>query len=151
MRIETCGRQALGDWVTLRRALWPDATEAEHRREAEALLARGGEAAAFIARDALGRAIGFAEATLRRDHVNGCSTSPVAFLEGILVRPEWRRQGVARRLCGAVEGWAMALGVSELASDADLRNRTSRRMHAALGFEETERVVFFRKELPARF
>jgi len=151
MRIERCGSEALGDWVALRRALWPHATLREHRREAASLLARAGDAVAFLARaDADAAAIGFAEATLRRDYVNGCTTSPVAFLEGLHVRPARRRRGVARRLVGAVRAWAVDLGCSELASDADLRNLASRRMHAALGFEETERVVFFRIGLPAR-
>lgn len=148
MRIETCGREALVEWVALRRALWPHATEREHRLEAEALLARTGDAVAFLARTAADAAVGFAEATLRRDYVNGCTTSPVAFLEGLYVRPDWRRRGIARLLVGAVRGWALDLGCSELASDADLRSLASRRMHAALGFEETERVVFFRMSLP---
>jgi aminoglycoside 6'-N-acetyltransferase I len=34
-----------------------------------------------------------------------------------------------------------------LASDALLDNGASHAMHRALGFEETERVVFFRKPL----
>lgn len=39
------------------------------------------------------------------------------------------------------------LGLSELASDADLFNSTRDAVHEALGFEETERVVFFRRSL----
>jgi aminoglycoside 6'-N-acetyltransferase I len=79
--------------------------------------------------------------------VNGCDTSPVAFLEGIYVRPNWRRRGIARRLCEAVEDWAGAMGCLELASDALLENNASHQMHTELGFEETERVVFYRKPL----
>lgn len=149
MQVEPCAREALEDWVRLRQALWPQASEEAHRLEAAALLERpGGEAAAFLARNASGEAVGFAEATLRRDYVNGCDTSPVAFLEGIYVLSEWRRQGAARQLCRAVEAWAMGLGCAELASDAELANHVSHRMHDALGFEETERVVYFRKRLP---
>ena len=48
---------------------------------------------------------------------------------------------------GAVEAWAREKGCSELASDALLESAESHRMHAGLGFEETERVVYFRKEL----
>jgi len=43
--------------------------------------------------------------------------------------------------------WARERGCSELASDALLDNAASRAMHRALGFEETERAVFFRKSL----
>jgi aminoglycoside 6'-N-acetyltransferase I len=37
--------------------------------------------------------------------------------------------------------------MSELASDALIDNVDSHRMHATLGFQETERVVGFRKRL----
>lgn len=61
------------------------------------------------------------------------------------MKPESRRRGVARELTAAVEEWAASLGCRELASDADLDNLGSQSMHLALGFEETERAVFFRK------
>src|ERR1700722_20329703 len=130
----------------MRHALWPEMSEAENFQETKAL-AEGPKAFVRLALDGQGRPAGFAEATLRVDYVNGCVTSPVAFLEGIYVEPWARRQGVARVLVAAVETWAREKGCSELASDALLENADSHRMHAVLGFEETERVVYFRKEL----
>lgn len=94
-----------------------------------------------------GRAVGFAEASLRRDYVNGCETSPVAFLEGIYVTPDARLRGVGRSLDAAVRVWAIGQGCAEYASDALLDNRVSHAFHAALGFAETERVVYFRRVL----
>lgn len=47
----------------------------------------------------------------------------------------------------AVSDWARSKGMSELGSDASLDNTTSHAMHAALGFDETQRVVYFRKAL----
>jgi aminoglycoside 6'-N-acetyltransferase I len=84
---------------------------------------------------------------LRFDYVNGCSTSPVGFLEGLYVREAARRRGVARGLVAAVELWASERGCTELASDALLVNAQSQKAHRAIGFAETERVVFFRKPL----
>jgi aminoglycoside 6'-N-acetyltransferase I len=81
--------------------------------------------------------------------VNGCRTSPVGFLEGLFVVPAFRRRGVARNLCRHAEDWAASLGCSEFASDIVLGNETSQRAHEALGFEETERVVYYRKLLSA--
>jgi len=149
MRIIPCNRQLLDAWASLRQELWPDAAPGEHAREVEALLDNPREAAAFLACDDKGDAVGFAEAALRHDYVNGCTTSPVAFLEGIYVRQAHRRQGTARLLCKAVEDWAMGLGCRELASDTDIQNRISQSLHIAVGFEETERVVYFRKLLPS--
>ena len=145
MRLETVMPETLPDWLRLRQALWPWA-EDEHRVETQAALANP-DAITFMARDDQGNAIGFAEATLRHDYVNGCATSPVGFLEGIYVREASRKQGVARALVQAVEDWARERGCSELASDAWIDDGNSHRMHRALGFSETERVVYFRKAL----
>jgi aminoglycoside 6'-N-acetyltransferase I len=145
MRIASITAAGLEDWLALRQALW-SWSETEHRAEAVAAL-QNPDAMAFLARDSGGSAIGFAEASLRHDYVNGCATSPVGFLEGIYVKEGHRRQGVARALCRAVEDWTRSRGASELASDAFLDNSASHRMHGALGFSETERVVYFRKDL----
>lgn len=89
----------------------------------------------------------FAEAALRHDHVNGCESSPVAFLEGIFVRHSDRGSGIGKLLLKAVQSWAQDKGCSELASDANLDNLASHAFHNAVGFEETDRVVYFRKAL----
>ena len=54
---------------------------------------------------------------------------------------------MARQLFAAIGDWARARGCHELASDALIDNETSQRAHAALGFRETERVVYFVKKL----
>ncbi|MFC5757866.1 aminoglycoside 6'-N-acetyltransferase [Rhizobium sp. GCM10022189] len=135
-------------WAQLRVALWPhhslDALRAELVRE---FLSDSGEAVAFIARSAASESVGFAEATLRHDYVNGCSSSPVLFLEGIYVRPVDRRKGIARLLCNAVADWGRSHCCVEFGSDASLADSESHALHTALRFEETQRVVFFRKPL----
>ncbi|EIM26110.1 aminoglycoside 6'-N-acetyltransferase [Microvirga lotononidis] len=146
-KIEPCTLQSLEEWAKLRHALWPDGPVQEHRSEAQAMLWEQKKAVAFLVRLADGTAAGFAEAALRHDYVNGCATSPVAFLEGIYVEPEHRHRGLARVLCRAVEDWARRLGCREFASDVLIENIASQDMHRALGFEETERVVYYRKPL----
>ncbi len=133
----------------LRLALWPDEPLEVRRSETEANLARADSSlATFVAVEG-DDVIGFAEVSLRCDYVNGCETSPVAFLEGIYVRPERRGSGIGGALVGAAEQWAGAQGCSELASDALLDNHASHAFHQATGFAETERVVYFRKSLGA--
>lgn len=135
-------------WAELRLALWPRHTLEAHRADIDRqFLSGNGNAMAIIATNGSGEAVGFAEAALRHDYVNGCTSSPVLFLEGIYVRPAERRSGVARLLCDAVADWGRALGCTEFASDARIENAASHSLHAALGFEETQRVVFFRKPL----
>ena len=103
----------------------------------------------FIAVADDGTPLGFIEIALRSDYVNGTRTSPVAFLEGIYVAPFARAQGVAKVLVQAAEVWARERGCVEFASDAAIDNQISHAMHRALGFAETQRVVFFRKALAA--
>ena len=148
MNIEIGAMNNIEPWAQLRAALWPHQSLEDHRAElVGSFLSGSGKEIAFIARSDSGEAVGFAEAALRHDYVNGCSSSPVLFLEGIYVRPADRRKGVARLLSNAVADWGRSAGCAEFASDALLENSASQAFHAALGFSETERVVFFRKPL----
>ena len=56
---------------------------------------------------------------------------------------------MGRALVAAAEEWARAQGYSEVASDALVENEASHRAHRALGFDEVERSVAFRKSLDA--
>jgi len=127
-------------WLALRVRLWPG-SEAEHLPYMADAIARGHFIRLAVA--ANGSAVGFVEASKRVDYVNGTISSPVAFLEGLYVEPAARGSGVARTLVAAVEAWAAAEGCTELASDSPLDNVAAHAAHRALGFVETERVVYF--------
>jgi len=145
--ITTATKADADDLAELRHALWPHGSIEEHKADLEAMLATPDKWYRVMARLASGQAVGFAEASIRHDYVNGCDTSPVGFLEGIYVDPAFRRTGVARQLVEAVEKWARQQGCSELASDTGIANVPSQKLHNALGFTETQRVVYFRKLL----
>lgn len=148
LRIVEADASLVERWALLRAALWPEETLAEHREEAIAMLRSRDEAlAVFVALDASDAALGFAEAAIRADYVNGCDTSPVAFLEGVYVDPAARRMGCARALVDAVAAWGRDSGCVEMASDADITNAQSHAFHEAIGLVETERVVYFRKPI----
>ena len=129
----------------MRAALWPDEDPSELYADVEDLLADPTQAA-FVAERDDGRLCGFAEASVRR-YANSNDESPCAFLEGWWVDADVRRTGVGRALLAAVEDWARAHGFTELGSDALLDNTLGHQVHRALGFEERERVVYFRKWL----
>ena len=150
MIVERCTAEHFEDWVRLRQALWPDETIEEHRRYAASMVDRQTDAIVYLAQEEDGNIVAFAEATLRRDYVNGCSTSPVGFLEGLYVVPPYRGRGLARLLNKALEDWAASLGCTEFASDVLLRNESGQRAHEALGYIETERVVFYAKRLAGK-
>ncbi len=135
------------DWLVLREMLWPESSREEHAAEMARVAEDPFRFGQFVARDVAGARLGFAEVSLRTDYVNGTESSPVAFIEGLFVLPHARRQGVAGALMAEIVAWARARGCKELASDALLENTGSHAMHAALGFAETERVVYFRRVL----
>lgn len=133
-------------WTRLRTALWPESPE-DHPEEIEEYFATSPEdLTCFVAEDAGGLVVGFAEVGLRRS-AEGCSTSPVAYLEGIYVDPGSRREGCGRALVRACEAWGRARGCIEVASDRALDNEASGAFHLAAGFDEVGRVVTYRKEL----
>lgn len=145
--IKRCTSVEQSGWLALRQALWPDGTPEEHLCEMSSFCANPERYAQFVAYSESNAPLGFVEAAIRTDYVNGTESTPVAFLEGLYVVPEARRQGVARALVAAVERWALDVGCRELASDALLENHVSHAVHRALGLQETERVVFFRRSL----
>jgi aminoglycoside 6'-N-acetyltransferase I len=143
----TCTSVEQPGWLTLRQQLWPHCSLARHLTKMSELVAAPARFAQFIEYDGTGAPIALVEASLRADHVNGTTSSPVGFLEGLYVVPAVRRRGVARALVAFVERWAVDAGCTEFAADAILDNVQSHRIHLALGFRETQRVVFFKKLL----
>jgi aminoglycoside 6'-N-acetyltransferase I len=135
------------NWCIMRDALWPGDL-AGHRQRIAAFLAgdRREPVEVLIALDDAGAAVGFAELSIR-NIVDGCEPGAVGYLEGWFVAESHRRRGVGRALIAAAEEWARERGCTEFGSDALLDDETSHRAHRALGFEETDRVVNFRKTL----
>ena len=125
--------------------LWPHHTPAELEPEFTALVVSP-EAACFLAFD-MDEAIGFAQCQLRHDYVEGTSTSPVGFLEGLWVEEAHQRQGVATQLVHACEDWARSMGCTEFGSDCELDNDASLAFHLACGFREVNRTIWFAKKL----
>ena len=133
----------------MRAALWPDANVEELRLEVARYFVARGESllphCVFVAEDH-GKVVGMLELSLR-PYADGCDSSPVPFIEGWYVAPDARRAGVGGALVKAAERWALENGYTEMASDAVIENTDSERAHKALGFEEVERAIRFRKEL----
>lgn len=111
-----------------------------------AALIRSDNTACFIAEQDE-HAVGFAQCQLRHDYVEGTDTSPVGYLEGVWVHPDHQRHGFARELVQACEEWARTAGCTEFASDCELNNHSSLAFHLAVGFEEVNRIICFRKPL----
>jgi aminoglycoside 6'-N-acetyltransferase I len=130
----------------MREALWPSSRDWPQEIEAFWSGVRQNPAEVLIAVDDSGQAMGFAEMSIR-PYAAGCHSGRVAYLEGLFVKVEARRQGVGAALVRAVEDWGRSQGCTELGSDADISNLESAAVHSATGFAEVERIICFRKEL----
>jgi aminoglycoside 6'-N-acetyltransferase I len=131
--------------VRLRQALWPGSFS-DHEEETRAFFEKRLKAPVVFVAEANGRLVGFLELDFRK-YAPGCKSSPVAFIEGWYVEPESQGQGIGRALIEAAEAFARAAGHHEIASDAEIENAQGIAAHRALGFDEIERVVYFRRSL----
>lgn len=126
--------------------LWPDSSLEHEIKDFERILKSDIETA-FLARSN-DQPIGFAYAKLRSDWVEGTSTSPVCYLEGIQVNPELRKSGIAKALVDHVIQWSLAQGCTEMGSDVEIDNATSIAFHESIGFKEANRVVCYAMKIP---
>ena len=76
--IREAEQQDIAGWARLRVALWPDEDALLLAKEADDYFVEKARVmVTFLAFDDDGSAIGFAEATVRNDYVNGTQSSPV--------------------------------------------------------------------------
>jgi len=134
-------------WERLRSALWPD-DAGSHSADIARFFSpqRNEPLEVLLACSGSGAPLGFVELSIR-PHAVGCTSDRVAFVEGWFVEPDYRRRGVGAALIRAAEEWGRANTCTELGSDTQLWNESSINAHKALGFEEVERLVAFRKSL----
>lgn len=131
--------------VGLALQLWPDNVDGELLAEFQELIAKEDAAIFWAEEEAV--EIGFAQVGLRHDYVEGTSSNPVGYLEGIFVVEEYRSRGVASKLLTACEQWARDKGCLEFASDCEIDNLQSLQFHMNQGFSEANRIICFTKNL----
>lgn len=153
--LKPCVRSAthadLDQLAPLRAALWPESPVAEHAQELTSILSGKPlgilPLVIFVAESSDGALVGFLEAALR-SCADGCDpTHAVGYVEGWYVSESHRRRGIGAELLHAAEDWARSQGCREIASDTQLTNTLSQRVHESLGFEVAERAVLYRKLL----
>jgi len=125
-------------WAEMCVALWPDLTVDEVLRmnheglfKNEFLYFEGSEPVAFLS------------LSLRSDYVEGSDSSPVGYIEGIFVKPEFRRKGIAEKLIDHAKEWSKKFDCKELASDCILENELSQAFHTGVGFTEANKIVCY--------
>mgnify|MGYP003393211922 CR=1 FL=1 len=136
----------LSEWLRLRKLLWDETPENDHRDEMVDVIEHPDTQCVIVAESREGSLIGFLEASIR-PFVEDCETDHVGYLEGWFVENDHRRQGIGAELVRHAEDWAKQKGCSEIASDAEVGNDLSLNVHTALGYGVTSRLVHLRKVL----
>jgi aminoglycoside 6'-N-acetyltransferase I len=136
----------LGEWLRLRRLLWDESSEDDHKDEMLGIIEHADTQYVAVADSGGGRLVGFLEASIR-PQAEDCDTDHVGYLEGWYVDEGHRQQGIGAQLVSSAEDWARRQGCTEMASDAEVGNAVSQRAHEKLGYTETSRLVHLRKEL----
>ena len=125
-------------WAEMCVALWPDMTvDAMLRMSHEGLFKNE-----FLYVDG-DQPAGFLSLSLRSDYVEGTDSSPVGYIEGLYVKPEFRRKGIAEKLVDHAKEWSKKFDCTELASDTELENTGSQAFHTGVGFTEAGKIVCY--------
>jgi aminoglycoside 6'-N-acetyltransferase I len=132
-------------WRRLRDAMSPYPTDEESEKYAAAVFSHPNQLLIFVSESSTALN-GFIEVSLR-PYAEGCSSSPVGYIERWYVAPEFRRAGVGRQLIEAAEHWARSRNCREIASDTELTNVISADAHIRLGYAVVRRMLCFRKDL----
>jgi aminoglycoside 6'-N-acetyltransferase I len=150
MKVRVAAEADRAEWLRMLLALYPGSSGMDHEPAIAAYLNDRPSrelipAVVYVLERQGGGLGGFLELSVR-NYAEGCSGA-TPYVESWFVDEDLRGTGAGRALMGAAEQWARGQGYAELASDALVDNLLSHAAHAALGFEEVERVVHFRKAL----
>ncbi|WP_430883250.1 aminoglycoside 6'-N-acetyltransferase [Fusibacter sp. JL216-2] len=126
--------------------LWPDMDKIEFLEEIENAI-NSRTAPIFMYKKESGDHIGFIQLSIRNDYVEGTTSSPVAYIEGLYVEAAHRKTGVANELVEYAKSWGQSIGCIEMASDCEIENKASIDFHKRIGFHEANRIVCFVKPI----
>jgi aminoglycoside 6'-N-acetyltransferase I len=146
MKLSPVTRDQFADWLAMRQQLYTGLDATFHCDEMEAIVASN-DLACFLAIADRGGVLGMIELSLR-NLVDGCIGGPVGYIEGLYVKPEFRGQGCGRKMVAFAESWFAERGCRDIATDAELENTDAQDFYRRIGFDETWRIVEFKKPLP---
>ena len=145
MTVEVISAQNLEPLVGLVVELWEDCSLEEEFESYNSIIGSENEVC-YVVREHE-QYISFIHLSIRSDYVEGAADLPVAYIEGIYVKPAYQNQGIAKSLMKVAENWAREKGFKQIASDTDCGNSLSINFHKKAGFTEAGRIVCFIKNL----
>jgi len=147
MKIRKVKKEDRDEWARIRNELWPESPE-EHLNEIDHFFSHreDNDQEVYVLSRESGKLGGFIELRIR-NYAEGTSSPEVPYLEAWYVDPDLRGKGYGEKLMSTAEQWALEKGFNELASDTEIDNELSMKIHKKLGFKEVDRIVCFLKKL----
>ncbi|NAS10710.1 aminoglycoside 6'-N-acetyltransferase [Poritiphilus flavus] len=133
-------------WFNMLSELFKDSSADEIRKSLDQTIQSEKEEVFFAVENE--SPVGFITVSLRTEYVEGCTSSPVGYIESVFVQAAFRKGGVAKKLFSLAEAWAKKQGCRELGSDTWVWNKDAVAFHLKLGFKEEDTLVHFIKDIP---
>lgn len=132
-------------WGQMRRTHFSDLNDEFNEREMRSIF-DSQERACFIILANSNEVMGFLEVALR-NLVDGCLGSPVGYIEGLYLKPQYRGFGYGRQVVESIAEWFGDRNCKEMATDTELDNINAQKFYESIGFQETYRIVEFKKNI----
>lgn len=145
MQIEILSATNLNALIELALELWPDCEFEEEFPYYQSLIGSEKEVCYLVREEEI--YLGFIHVSMRTDYVEGAIEFPVAYIEGLYVKPDCQKRGIGKELVNAGAAWGRQKGCKQFASDTELGNEMSIDFHKRIGFGEASRIVCFIKDL----
>jgi len=128
-------------WREMRECVYESLSSDFHDNEMSLIIRKEDWHCLFI-KDKKNEILGFVELS-SRNVVDGCLSSPVAYIEGLFIRKENRGQGLGSKSVETIKAWCKERGFTELGADTELANKRAQKFFNSVGFHETFRIVEF--------
>ncbi|MDJ1503282.1 aminoglycoside 6'-N-acetyltransferase [Xanthocytophaga agilis] len=145
--IITASEQHLDELTQMGLDLWPDNEYEELKHDFLELLQTPENHVIYLFSHQ-GENVAFLHLSIRTDYVEGSDSTPTGYVEGIYVKPAFRRMRISQALFQHGEKWLKDKGCHQVGSDIYIDNQASYDFHTNMGFKESARLIAFIKDIP---
>jgi aminoglycoside 6'-N-acetyltransferase I len=143
--IVVAGQEQVESLTRIALELWPDHDLLEFKQEFEEMIPTNNNRFLLYVVDK--EAVAFMHLSIRTDYVEGSESSPTGYMEGVYVKPTYRRKGISTKLFHEGKKWLVQNGCKQVGSDMEMDNKDSYPFHMSLGFQEAGRIITFIRDL----
>ncbi len=144
IHLRTITRSDFTEWQQMRKALYHNMEDEFDDQEMDRIVDNPQWQCMFVKFSDTN--IGFVELSLR-NIVDGCLGSPVPYIEGIYLKPDYQGLGYGHKVIELLKKRSIERGYHELAADTELDNPNAQKFFTSMGFKETYRTIGFRIDL----